>query len=51
MSIDFTVAELELLSSILADFSTRQEKFCFLYSTQIDLLGNLINKVDNQLSL
>ena len=51
MSIDLSIDELILLSQILIDFELRDKNFHFLACNQSALLGNLINKVDNQLSV
>lgn len=51
MQIDLTEGELQLLSTIVEDFSVRQKKYCFLYSTQIDLLDSLLDKLVNGLNV
>lgn len=51
MSIDLSPYELTLLSQILNDFFDRDKRFHFLSCNQSAILGNLINKVDNEMSV
>ena len=51
MFIDLSIDELTLLSQILTDFDFRDKNYHFLACNQSALLGNLINKVDIELSV
>lgn len=46
MILDLDLAEIELLSCILNDFKTRNDKYCCLYVLHEDKLHSLIAKVD-----